>query len=275
MKCIFQISELVSQPKHVEAKALLDRLAAATEGIMNSRGWKVKHLKEFYPDDPSLLGLNENKGNAIKIRLRDPKNKNLFLAWESLLGTMIHELTHNEISDHSAKFYNLVDTIYDEVTSSSTGGYSQKFFGGKSCKLGGESLRVANLKVLTANAALQRQFNSGYCHVLGGQTSTASLKVSIASSAQKRCSDSLVYDSNLSSISNMLENETINSDIWICPQCLDQNKSIIQSCKFCGYFRISKSFKRRNVVCLECSDRNYCNFCSAENNTKRRDYDFT
>jgi hypothetical protein len=259
MKVVFQIIELVSQPKKEEAKILLERLATATESIMKRRDWKVKKLKEFYPDNPSLLGLNENKGNTIKIRLRDPKNINVFLPWESLLGTMIHELAHNEISDHSAQFYKLLDTLYDEVTSGFSANSSQVFFEGKSCKLGGKSQNKANLKDLIANSALRRQFSSNYCHVLGGQTSSDSLKVSIASATQKRVSDLLINDSKLiSSAKNMSEN------LWKCAQCLDQNISIVKTCTFCGFLRSDKILKRRNVLCLECNDFNrmYCNICS-------------
>jgi len=38
--------------------------------------------------------VNINRGQKIQIRLRPQEDQNTFLPWESLLGTMLHELTH-------------------------------------------------------------------------------------------------------------------------------------------------------------------------------------
>ena len=35
----------------------------------------------------------------------------VFLPYESVLGTMLHELCHNVYGPHDAKFYKLLDTI--------------------------------------------------------------------------------------------------------------------------------------------------------------------
>jgi hypothetical protein len=54
-------------PKKDEAMALLQRLARDCAPLMNKRGWTVRHLKEFYPKQDGLLGLNVNRGNKSKI----------------------------------------------------------------------------------------------------------------------------------------------------------------------------------------------------------------
>lgn len=63
------------------------------------------------PRNPSLLGLNIGAGQEIRIRLRKPGRESEFLPYEALVGTMLHELTHNEHGPHDAKFYKLLDEI--------------------------------------------------------------------------------------------------------------------------------------------------------------------
>lgn len=58
-----KITVLEGLPRRDEAMALLQRLAKDCAPIMTRRGWTVSHLKEFYPKDDGLLGLNVNRGN--------------------------------------------------------------------------------------------------------------------------------------------------------------------------------------------------------------------
>ncbi|CAN0574965.1 unnamed protein product, partial [Ectocarpus sp. 12 AP-2014] len=37
-----------------------------------------------------------------------------FYPYEFILGTMLHELVHNQIGPHSAKFYRMLDQLNDE-----------------------------------------------------------------------------------------------------------------------------------------------------------------
>lgn len=46
---------------------------------------------------PGNAGLNVNRGARIKVRLRQPGDKGSFLPYNSILGTLLHELVHNEI----------------------------------------------------------------------------------------------------------------------------------------------------------------------------------
>lgn len=86
---------------------------------MRKRGWKVQHLCEFYPNNPNLLGkketniaferlyahaqcigLNINHGFKINIRLRPHYDDTVFLDYNDLLGTMLHEQVDlKEIND--------------------------------------------------------------------------------------------------------------------------------------------------------------------------------
>lgn len=56
----------------------------------------VFSLEEFYPESSGLHGMNINK-KIIKIRLRSPDNRDVFMSWDFILGTFIHELAHMEI----------------------------------------------------------------------------------------------------------------------------------------------------------------------------------
>jgi hypothetical protein len=43
---------------------------ATVSHVLGSRGWNVGVVSEFFPKNPSLLGLNVNRGREIKLRLR-------------------------------------------------------------------------------------------------------------------------------------------------------------------------------------------------------------
>lgn len=96
------------------AKKLLTRAADQVRPIMAKRGWSVPVAEEFYPPGPKLLGLNHNHGEKIQVRLRRPSNVASFLPYESILGTLLHELVHNDIGPHDARFYKVLDEIKAE-----------------------------------------------------------------------------------------------------------------------------------------------------------------
>ena len=83
-----------------EAFALLDRAAAQVQPIMSKHKWTVAKLVEFYPKNAGLLGLNVNKGAQVKVRLRRGGDKNSFLPYNDVLGTLLHELCHNTHGNH-------------------------------------------------------------------------------------------------------------------------------------------------------------------------------
>ena len=168
---IVKTLELSNMPNSALAKDLLERLRLATAPVVAKHKWRVPLLKEFYPQNRSLLGLNVNRGASIMIRLRDGQDQFSFLPWHCLLGTLVHELTHNEIGEHSASFYTMMEKLYDEVESSSgsTGSLwgpalpPKKYsFDGNFVKIGGGQLAKSkglakdNVKQLAAEAALSR-----------------------------------------------------------------------------------------------------------------------
>jgi DNA-dependent metalloprotease WSS1 len=82
---------------------------------MAKRKWSVPVVSEFYPAQSNLLGLNVNGGEAIKIRLRRASSKTAFYPYESILHTLLHELTHIERGPHDATFYKLLDELVVEA----------------------------------------------------------------------------------------------------------------------------------------------------------------
>jgi hypothetical protein len=174
---IVKTAELTNRPNPSFAKDLLERLVAATAKVVENRKWKVPILKEFYPSNKSLLGLNVNRGQSIMIRLRSGNDEFEFLPWHSVLGTLVHELTHIVVGEHSAEFYKTMEIIYDEVEassstyttwgSSSSSASAKSYLVGSSSKVGGGVLAkqtgipADSVRRLAAEAAIIREQTSG------------------------------------------------------------------------------------------------------------------
>ena len=94
-----------------EAQQLLEKVHNLCKPIMQKYKWKVNLLTEFFPKDSHLLGLNVNRGEKICVRLRPANNRDVFLPYNSIVGTFLHELTHMQISPHNAAFYKLLDQL--------------------------------------------------------------------------------------------------------------------------------------------------------------------
>ncbi|KAG5457002.1 MAG: hypothetical protein BJ554DRAFT_3100, partial [Olpidium bornovanus] len=69
------VAALQSRSDHAKALDVLRRAAA-----------QVK--PEFYPKNPTLLGLNHNRGAKIQVRVRSPSDPAGFLPFDSVLGTL-------------------------------------------------------------------------------------------------------------------------------------------------------------------------------------------
>jgi hypothetical protein len=73
--------------------------------------------------------MNANKGETIFIRLRPAHDKNSFLSIEEwLVGTLLHEFTHNVHGPHDKHFYEFLDKLEDEYGVLRAGGYSGEGF---------------------------------------------------------------------------------------------------------------------------------------------------
>ena len=82
---------------------------------MQSHQFAVGLLTELAPHEhPNLLGLNENKGQTIKLRLRTNRYDG-FRAYSDVRRVLCHELTHNVWGDHGDNFKALNSRLNREV----------------------------------------------------------------------------------------------------------------------------------------------------------------
>lgn len=110
-KYITNIGSLKRYSDRLEARKILQEVAKAVAPLMHEKGFKVGTLCEMYPKNGNLLGLNVNKGQKILLRLRFASNPLLFLPLNDILGTMLHELTHNVYGAHDVQFYRFLDNL--------------------------------------------------------------------------------------------------------------------------------------------------------------------
>jgi WLM domain len=54
------------------------------------------------------------KTSEIRLRLRPQHSPDSFLPYEDVLGTMLHEITHNVRGPHDAQFYKILDEVNNE-----------------------------------------------------------------------------------------------------------------------------------------------------------------
>jgi DNA-dependent metalloprotease WSS1 len=75
----------------------------------------VPIVKEFYPANRSLLGLNVNDDESIMVRLRRSSSNASFYDYGCILQTLLHELVHIKCGPHNAAFYKLLDVLVAEA----------------------------------------------------------------------------------------------------------------------------------------------------------------
>ncbi|KAG7390634.1 hypothetical protein PHYPSEUDO_007096 [Phytophthora pseudosyringae] len=104
-----------------KAHEILDKLAndRGILAVMAKHKWSVGVLEEMPPDgkvgvDPvCVLGLNQNKGQKILLRLRTDDLLG-FRKFLSIKKVLFHELSHNVHSEHDNKFYQLMRQVEKE-----------------------------------------------------------------------------------------------------------------------------------------------------------------
>ncbi|CAB9511282.1 WLM domain [Seminavis robusta] len=184
------------------AKALLERIHQEFLPLLQKRGYNVQSVSEMcccgdgLPKskimESNVLGYNRttirgrhNKSHTIHLRLRQPHNHDVFFDYESISGTMSHELAHCEIAPHNARFYKLMEEIQDQhavfltkgIVADAQGfpvGNDQAYTLGKSRTTTNAGVRnnsnppktAANSRNAAAKAALARQQRQ---QVTGGQ----------------------------------------------------------------------------------------------------------
>ncbi|KAI3406722.2 KRE5 [Candida oxycetoniae] len=100
-----KIGSLTRYPDREYANSLLHDAVKALAPVIHEYGFKVGLLCEMFPKSPNLLGLNINKGQKIMLRLRYHHNDKSFLPMCDIIGTLLHELTHNVHGPHNKLFY--------------------------------------------------------------------------------------------------------------------------------------------------------------------------
>ncbi|KAF9074983.1 WLM-domain-containing protein [Rhodocollybia butyracea] len=124
------------------ALLMLQRIASLVKPIMRKRSWRLPVLAEFFPDNPSLLGLNvkiNSKTTKILVRLRPPHSPDSFFPEEDVVQTMLHELTHIIFGPHDEKFYKFLAEIQEEYDALQRSGYAGEGFFSKGSRLGASS----------------------------------------------------------------------------------------------------------------------------------------
>lgn len=117
------IQTLPHLPDEAKAREILHTLAndEGVLAVMKKHKWSVGALCELYPEgyvgvsDVCVMGLNENHGQRILLRLRTDDLKG-FRKILSIRKVLCHELAHNEHSEHDANFYILMRQIEREIT---------------------------------------------------------------------------------------------------------------------------------------------------------------
>ncbi|KAH9092383.1 hypothetical protein LEN26_018438 [Aphanomyces euteiches] len=115
------IETLPNLPDEAIARNILETLAQdpGILAVLAKHKWQVGALAEMFPDgkvgvDPvCVLGLNENKGQRILLRLRTDDLQG-FRKYLNIKNVLYHELSHNDVSDHNSEFYQLMRQVENE-----------------------------------------------------------------------------------------------------------------------------------------------------------------
>ena len=116
-----KIETLPNLPEESQARKILETLAK-DPGIlacMAKHQWTVGALTELYPEGKvgespiCVMGLNENKGQRIKLRIRTDDLTG-FRKMLTIRKVLFHELAHNVHSEHNQDFFVLMRQIEKE-----------------------------------------------------------------------------------------------------------------------------------------------------------------
>ncbi|KIO34188.1 hypothetical protein M407DRAFT_64732 [Tulasnella calospora MUT 4182] len=113
----YRIEPLLHLPKPEAARAVLEKLAEdpAIKHVMRKHEFQVGVLTELAPhENPTLLGLNVNAGQIIKLRLRTDAYDGM-RTYKETRRVLCHELTHNVFGDHDDNFKTLNSQLNREV----------------------------------------------------------------------------------------------------------------------------------------------------------------
>ncbi|OCB88404.1 hypothetical protein A7U60_g4445 [Sanghuangporus baumii] len=171
----------MGRPRAEQALPVLQRVASLVKPVMRKRNWRLPVLSEFFPDEPSLLGLNMISGQKILLRLRPPWSPDTFYDEEQLAS-----LTHNVHGTHDDKFYKYLSELETEYETLRRSGYDGEGFHSAGKRLGVDvshnlPLDLARAKTLQAvekRKALQQMLGSPGGQRLGGNLPRSSINMS-------------------------------------------------------------------------------------------------
>ncbi|KAJ0985032.1 hypothetical protein J5N97_003388 [Dioscorea zingiberensis] len=300
MEALNKVLEIkaLKKPREDEARNTLERIAKQVQPIMHRRKWRVHLLSEFC--HPRLLGLNIGGGREVRIRLRALNNDLVFLPFEQVLDTMLHELCHIEVGPHNAEFYKLWDELRkecDELVAKGITGTGQGF-DGHGRRLGGYTHQVSlsSLRQTALDAAEKRRrigtlLPSGPKRLGGDNNIMSSLSPiqAAAMAAERRVRDELwcgcgsyedpivveskdgKLDHTLAELGdsskayngppwNWSSNDVEDSTMWECSVCTLLNKPLVLLCEACATQRTKITTSRIRTW--------LCKFCTLENSIK-------
>ncbi|MCJ1272559.1 hypothetical protein MMC21_000345 [Puttea exsequens] len=157
------------RPREAEALRTLRKVASLVKPIMRQRGWHVRILTEFYPEEKNLLGLNHNRGQKICLRLRHAGDERQFLPLEQVTDTMLHELCHIVFGPHDEHFHRLWDQLRNEYEALLRKGYTGEGFLSQGYKLGGGRIPMHEARRRArASAEKRKVLSAGSGQKLGG-----------------------------------------------------------------------------------------------------------
>jgi hypothetical protein len=197
--CIGEIRVVDKLPDKNRAEDLLKEVASWVEPVMKKQGWFVPLLSECNFGNPGILGMNHNGGQKIEIRLRRVGDFSSFFELESLMDTMLHELSHIVHHNHSAAFYELWEELRKELSANlskvrgSGAGFDAKGFRVNPESRNPSSLLDARRKATKAaekRLKTSQLFGSGP-QKLGGSTALNGLgeAEAVRMATMKRCSE--------------------------------------------------------------------------------------
>ncbi|OJD32909.1 zinc metallopeptidase [Diplodia corticola] len=156
-------------PRQTTALLLLKKLASVVTPIMRKRDWKVGELAEFLPPQLNLLGLNVNCGQKIFIRLRYGHDPKQFIAYDTVVDTLLHELAHISCGPHDARFYKLWDELREEYYALKRQGYTGDGFLSVGHRVGGKAVPLSEVRRQARVSAEKRKtLSAGSGQKLGG-----------------------------------------------------------------------------------------------------------
>ncbi|KAK6351941.1 hypothetical protein TWF718_005089 [Orbilia javanica] len=167
---------LSNYPQADVALSTLQRVASLVKPIMRRHSFRIAKLAEFYPEmETNLLGLNTSfPGTSnlpiIQLRLRQPYDSRVFLPYESVVQTMLHELTHCVHGPHDDKFWKMFRSLQGELETLKYTGYTGEGFLGHGESLGGVPKGIGNYeakKKAREAAEKRRKGDQGRGRILG------------------------------------------------------------------------------------------------------------